>query len=185
MKSATAVALAAGLAAVMGLPASAAAPQPTRAVSAGFYSGRWYEIARVPNLGQRDCQAPTTQFTPVGGKGDVAFISATGEFAANQVCHRGSAAGPARTYSTRGRILPGTRNAKFEMTFLGGVKKQEYWVLDTAPDGAWAIMATPGGNYVWLLSRRAVMSEAAKAAAVARIRALGYAQKLEYPAQAG
>lgn len=70
------------------------------------------------------------------------------------------------------------------MTFLGGLKTQEYWILDCAGDGSWAIMATPGGNYVWLLARRPVMSEAARAAAAARIRALGYAQKLEFPAQA-
>ena len=161
--------------------ASAAAPQPTRAVSPAFYSGRWFEIARVPNLGQRDCQAPVTQFTPLGGKGEVAFVSSTGEFAVSQVCRKGSATGPARTYSTKGRILPDGRNARFEMTFLGGMKKQEYWVLDCAGDGSWAIMATPGGNYVWLLSRKPVMGEASKAAAVARIRALGYAQKLEFP----
>lgn len=163
--------------------ASASAPPPARAVSAAFYSGRWYEIARVPNMGQRDCQAPRSEFTPLGGKGDAAFIATTGEFAVSQVCRKGSANGPAKTFSTKGRVLPGSRNARFEMAFLGGMKKQEYWVLDTAPDGAWAIMATPGGNYVWLLSRRATMSEAVKAAAVARIRALGYGQKLEFPAQ--
>lgn len=181
MRSLSAIALSAALA--VATSASAGAPPPARAVSATFYSGRWYEIARVPNFGQRDCQAPVTQFTPLGGKGDVAFISSTGEFAVSQVCRKGSPKGPPKTFSTKGRILPGGRNARFEMTFLGGMKTQEYWILDTAPDGGWAIMATPGGNYVWLLSRKAVMSEAAKAAAVARIRALGYAQKLEFPTQ--
>jgi apolipoprotein D and lipocalin family protein len=179
----TAIALAASLAAATG--AFAAAPQPTRPVAASFYSGRWYEIARVPNIGQRDCQAPVTQFAPLGGKGDVAFVSSTGEFAVSQVCRRGTASGSAKTFNTKGRIVPNSRNAKFEMTFLGGMKKQEYWVLDSAADGSWAIMATPGGNYVWLLSRKAVMSDSAKAAAVNRIRALGYGQKLEFPAQAG
>jgi apolipoprotein D and lipocalin family protein len=68
------------------------------------------------------------------------------------------------------------------MSFLGGLKKQEYWVLDCADDRSWAIMATPGGNYVWLLSRKAVMDPAAKTQALERVRALGYA-KLEYPQQ--
>ena len=183
MRSTSAIAVVALLA--VASAASAAAPPPSRAVAPSFYTGRWYEIARVPNLGQRDCQAPRSDFTPLGGKGDVAFIATTGEFAVSQVCRKGSAAGPAKTFSTRGRILPGSRNAKFEMVFLGGAKTQEYWVLDTAPDGGWAIMATPGGNYVWLLSRRPAMSEAARSAAIARIRALGYGQTLEFPAQAG
>lgn len=183
MKIVSAFALVATLAVASAV--SAAAPQPTRPVATSFYSGLWYEIARVPNLGQRDCQAPRSEFTPLGGEGDVAFVATTGDFAVRQVCRKGSANGPAKVFSTRGRILPGSHNARFEMVFLGGVKKQEYWVLDTAPDGAWAIMATPGGNYVWLLSRRPAMSEAARATAVARIRALGYRQQLEFPAQGG
>ena len=68
------------------------------------------------------------------------------------------------------------------MSFLGGLRKQEYWVLDRADDQSWAIMATPGGNYVWLLSRQPVMSPADRTAALARVASLGYA-KLEFPAQ--
>lgn len=172
------LALAAGLTiAGAGIIASAwaAAPQPTRPVSASFYSGRWYEIARIPNAGQRDCQAAYSQFT----------TTRANAFKVAQTCHRGSPAGPARVFNTTGRVLPGTNAAKFEMSFFGGVKKQEYWVLDCAADHSWAIMATPGGNYVWLMSRNARMDAAAQARVVSRIRALGYRQKLEFPAQAG
>ncbi|MCF8503842.1 MAG: lipocalin family protein [Caulobacter sp.] len=154
--------------------ALAAAPQPTKPVSTSFYSGRWYEIARIPNAGQRDCQAPYTQFASTGAR-----------FQVNQVCRKGSPRGAAKTFVTTGRILPGTNNARFEMSFFGGIRKQEYWVLDTAADGGWTLMATPGGNYIWLLSRKAVMPAGAKAAAIARIRALGYGQTLEFPAHAG
>lgn len=167
------LALTAGLA-IAGA-AWAAAPPPTRPVSTSFYSGRWYEIARIPNAGQRDCHAASSQFTTTTG----------GAFKVSQICHKGSAAGPAKVFNTTGRVLPGSNAAKFEMSFFGGIRKQEYWVLDTAGDGAWAIMATPGGNYVWLMSRKAKMDPAAQAKVVARIRSLGYGQKLEFPAQAG
>lgn len=152
--------------------ALAAAQPPAKPVSAAFYTGKWYEIARTPNSGQRDCQAATTQFTDKGASG----------FTVVQICHKGSASGSAKTFNTTGAIVAGTQNAKFKMSFLGGLKKQEYWVLDRADDQSWAVMATPGGNYVWLLSRDAVMSPAAKAEALARVKALGYA-KLEYPQQ--
>lgn len=144
----------------------------TKPVSAAFYSGKWYEIARTPNAGQRDCEAATTQFTGTGANG----------FKVVQICRKGSASGQAKTFNTTGKILPDTRNAKFSMSFLGGMKKQEYWVLDRADDQSWTIMATPGGNYVWLLSRQAVMSSAARTAALAKVKALGYA-KLEFPSQ--
>jgi apolipoprotein D and lipocalin family protein len=152
--------------------ALAAAQPPSKPVSAAFYTGMWYEIARTPNSGQRDCEAATTQFIERGSNG----------FSVVQICRKGSASGAAKTFNTTGQILAGTQNAKFKMSFLGGLKKQEYWVLDRADDQSWAIMATPGGNFVWLLSRKAVMSPAAKAAALARVQALGYA-KLEFPQQ--
>ena len=79
--------------------------------------------------------------------------------------------------------MPGSGNAKFKAKFFGLVN-QEYWILDTAADGAWAIMATPGGNYVWLMSRKAVMAPAAKTTALGRIKSLGYnTGGLEQPKQ--
>lgn len=155
------------------IAAWAAAQPPSKPVAASFYTGKWYEIARTPNAGQRDCEAPTTEFKSKSGDG----------FAVHQVCHKGSAAGAAKTFDTTGKIIGGSQNTRFTMSFLGGLKKQEYWVLDSADDRSWAIMATPGGNYVWLLSRQAVMSPAAKARALERVKTLGYA-KLEYPQQA-
>jgi apolipoprotein D and lipocalin family protein len=152
--------------------ALAAAKPPARPIAASFYTGKWYEIARTPNSGQRDCQAPTTEFTGNGAKG----------FSVHQVCRKGSASGAAKVFDTTGKIVDGSRNTRFTMSFLGGLKKQEYWVLDCADDHSWAIMATPGGNYVWLLSRKAVMDPADKARALARVKSLGYA-KLEYPQQ--
>lgn len=157
-----------------GAVAFAAAPQPAHPIAASFYSGRWYEIARLPNAGQKDCQAPTTDF--VG--------QASGGYLLTQTCRKGAPTGAKKTFSTRGEVVPNTGNAKFTMVFFG-VKKQEYWVLDTAPDQSWVIMATPGGNYVWLLARQATLSASAKTAAVGRLRALGYpVDRLEYPAQA-
>lgn len=168
------------IAALTGGDALADAAPPAKPVSADFYSGRWYEIARTPNAGQRDCQAPTTDFARPPARRDVELVSDTGAFTVVQTCRRGDPSGPPRVVSTKGEIIAGSRNTRFRMSFLGGLRKQEYWVLDAAADHSWAITATPGGNYVWLLSRKPVMSPAARAAALARVRALGY-EKLEFP----
>ena len=107
------------------------------------------------------------------------YTAANAEFFADL----GSPGGAAKVWKAEGAIVPGSGNAKFKARFFGLVS-QEYWILDTAPDGAWAIMATPGGNYVWLMSRKAVMTPAAKSAALARIKALGYdTTRLEQPKQ--
>jgi apolipoprotein D and lipocalin family protein len=151
------------------------APQPTRAIAASFYSGRWYEIARTPNVNQRDCQGPTNEF----------IASAAGHYQIVQTCHHGSPTGTAKIFKSTATVVPGAQNAKFTIVFFG-LAKQEYWVLDCSGDGQWAIMATPGGNYVWLLSRQPLMSAAAKAQALGRIKALGYdTGQLELPKQLG
>jgi apolipoprotein D and lipocalin family protein len=153
----------------------AAAPEPTKAAPASFYTGRWFEIARLPNKNQKDCQGANTQFT--GGD--------AGSFTAVQTCHKGSPSGAAKLFRTKGQVDNAARN-KFTMTFFG-VVKQQYFVLDASEaGGGWAIMATPGGNFVWLLARKGTLDTATKAAAVARLRALGYPiDRLEYPAQTG
>jgi apolipoprotein D and lipocalin family protein len=155
------------------LPAVAAAPQPARAISTSFYSGTWYEIARTPNSNQKNCEAPTSQFVS-GGEGRYQMI---------QTCRKGSPAGAKKVWKADGAIVPGSGNAKFKVKFFG-VVNQEYWILDVSGDQGWAIMATPGGNYVWLMSRKAVMTPAARAAALGRIKALGYnTASLETPKQ--
>jgi apolipoprotein D and lipocalin family protein len=68
------------------------------------------------------------------------------------------------------------------MAFFGGLVHQEYWILDHADDGAWAIMATPGGNYAWLLARRPTLPPQVLSLALARLRQLGY-QRLVFPQQ--
>jgi apolipoprotein D and lipocalin family protein len=71
------------------------------------------------------------------------------------------------------------------MSFMAGMIHQEYWIIDHASDNSWIIMGTPGGNYVWLFSRRPALPAASLAAAVARAGALGYSPShLVYPSQA-
>lgn len=156
------------------LCAQAAAPEPSKAVSPSFYTGKWYEIARLPNNNQKDCQAGVTQFT----------ASAKGGFAVVQSCRLGSLTGKVKSQDTTGKILPGANNAKFQLAFLGGAVKQEYWVVDRDDGLDWAVMGTPGGNYVWLMSRKPSLPTAEKAAIVARLKAAGYkTDKLIYPQQ--
>jgi apolipoprotein D and lipocalin family protein len=143
-------------------------------VPATLYAGRWYEIARTPNTLQKDCEGATSDFEDFSGSG----------FEVIDTCHEGSAAGPPRVLKARARIIPGSANTRFRMGFFGGLVHQEYWILDHADDGAWAIMATPGGNYVWLLARRPVLAPAVMAAAMARVRQLGYI-RLVFPQQLG
>jgi apolipoprotein D and lipocalin family protein len=158
----------------LGGVARAGAPTPVRPVSSNLYSGRWYEIARTPNTLQKDCQGATSDF--------LGFED--GVFAVVETCHRGTPTGTARIIKARAKVVPASGNTRFRMSFFGGLIHQEYWILDHADDDSWAVMATPGGNYVWLLSRRPSLPPKVQAAALARVGALGYApSRLIFPAQ--
>jgi apolipoprotein D and lipocalin family protein len=160
--------LAAALAAAA--PALAAAPEPQKPVNPSQYTGRYYEIARLPNTNQRNCHAPTYDWAR-GAKGDMT-ISLT--------CRQGSPTGKASVRKANARIIDPATNAKMKVSFLGGIASAEYRVIDHSGD--WVLMGTSGGNYLWLLSRTPNLSEAARNAAVARAKALGYdVARFEYP----
>jgi apolipoprotein D and lipocalin family protein len=143
-------------------PALAAAPQPTNKVDLTKMSGRWYEVARFYNHRQKDCFAAAADWVRTGEG-----------FSVTNTCRQGAVTGPVKTVKASAKVVDPATNAKVKMTFMR-VIGQEYWILDRAPDHSWFILATPGGNFIWLFSRQAQMPAAARGAAVGRIKELGY-----------
>jgi apolipoprotein D and lipocalin family protein len=157
------LALLCGLA--MALPgggALAAAPQPIKTAPLGMYAGRWYMVGQIAKSASHSCPAATEDFS----------TTVRGAYAIKVTCREPS--GDPKQINGHVAILPNSGNAKFRMSFFGGLVNQEYWMLDHAADQSWALMATPGGNYLWLLTRRPVLDPATRAAAAASIQALGY-----------
>jgi apolipoprotein D and lipocalin family protein len=153
--------------------AHAAAPEPASRVELTKMTGRWYEVARTPNAMQKACEAATADWTRAGAGYSVV-----------QTCRRGTPDGPKKEWKASATPVDPVKNAKFKLSFFGGVMNQEYWVLDHRTDQGWLIMGTPGGNYVWLLSKAPQLTAAVRAQAIARIKQLGYdTSKLEFPQQ--
>ena len=133
--------------------------------------GRWYEVARLPNMIQRGCQAGASDWTRTGDG-----------FAVIQTCHKGSPDGPLSEWKAHARVADPVSNAKFKMTFFGGLVSQEYWVLEHRGDEGWLILATHDGRYLWLMSQKPTLPAAVKSEAVARIKQLGFdTGRLEFP----
>jgi len=164
------IALLAALAVVAATPALAAAPQPQTRIELTKMTGRWYEVARLPNKQQKGCVAGTADWTRAGDG-----------FAVTQACHKGSPAAPPTEWKAKAKVVDPTTNAKFKMSFFGGLVNQEYWIIDHRADQGWLILGTPGGNYLWLMSNRPSLAAPIRAQALARIRQLGYdASRLEF-----
>jgi apolipoprotein D and lipocalin family protein len=142
----------------LGAGARAGAPQPIRSAGLNLYSGRWYQIAQIAKTNKHPCPGGTDDFA----------LNAKGRLTVTITCRFG------RRMSAGVTIFPASGNTRFRMSFFGGLIRQEYWLLDYAADQSWALMATPGGNYLWLLARSPSLDPATRARALASIKALGY-----------
>ena len=168
-------ALAAATFLVSGLAASTAQAEPVLPTVSRLdlttMMGRWYEIARLPNKTQSGCQAGASDWTRAGDG-----------FAVVQSCHRGAPDGPLAEWKAKAKVADPVTNAKFKMTFFGGLISQEYWVLDRREEQGWLILATQDGRYLWLMSQKPVLPAAVRAQVVTRIKALGFdPSRLEWP----
>lgn len=163
--------LAAAAALFAALPAAAGMAQPVAHIEPTAMMGRWYEVARLPNSIQHNCQAGASDWTRTGEG-----------FAVVQSCHKGSPDGPLSEWKARARVADPVSNAKFKMSFFGGLVSQEYWVLDQRADEGWLILSTHDGKYLWLMSQKPTLPPAVRSAAVARIKQLGFdVGRLEFP----
>ena len=170
LKRLTAI-LAAAAALLAALPAAAATPPPTPHIELTKIVGRWYEVARLPNRTQHGCNAGTSDWTRTEEG-----------FSVVQACHRGSPNGPLAEWRAKARVADPVSNAKFKMSFFGGLISQEYWVLDQRTDEGWLILATHDGKYLWLMSQKPTLSTAVRNEALARIKQLGFdVGRLEFP----
>ena len=155
--------------------AAQAAPEPTKRIEISQMMGRWYEVARVPNILQKGCQAGASDWAP-----------APFGFAVVQSCHKGAPNGPLAIWKAKATVADPATNARLRMTFFGGVVSQNYVVLDHRPDQGWLALATADGKYLWLMSNRPTLPVAIKTQAIARIRQLGFdVGRLEFPLPMG
>ncbi len=160
------MALAGVLAACVNAPPVNRAEQPPLAtvstVDLDRYGGLWHEAARFPNSFEMGCVAATARYT----KRPDGLIGVRNE------CTK--ADGRTSSVDGRAKIVDATSNARLKVSFFGPFFVGDYWVLDLAPDYAWAIVGEPRGRFLWILTRDATISDALKTDLIARAAARGY-----------
>lgn len=163
--------LAAAAATCLAAGPAGAQPKPVERIELTRMTGRWYEVARLPNKIQADCQAGASDWVRVADG-----------FAVTQSCRKGAPDGPVAEWKAKAKVADPASNAKFKMTFFGGLVSQEYWVLEHRAEEGWIILSTRDGKYLWLMSQKPTLPAAVKAQAVSRIRQLGFDPgRLEFP----
>lgn len=153
-------------------PAEYRAPQPLKPVSAErLWSGRWLEIARLPDRLTDGCVAGASTYQ----------LDGEDRVSVRDTCQIGSPQGDEKSISGAGRILDSGTNAKLRVRYLHGLVTWDYWILDRADDYSWFISADPTFERLFIYTRQVPTAQEVKAL-TDRARSLGYdVSRLEFP----
>lgn len=118
------------------------------AVDLDRYQGRWYEIARLPNRFQRNCQGSTADYA-VRDDGKVSVVNTCTDPRNGEI----------RQVQGVARVVDSLTNAKLKVTFLPRwlrflpFGQGDYWVIDLDADYRYAVVSEPSRKFMWVLSR--------------------------------
>ena len=143
--------------------------EPVAAVDLARYAGIWYEQAHLPMFFQRKCIADTTARYIVNADGTVGVLNRcrTQDGSFNE------ARGIARMVDGRSSTLE-VRFAPQWLSWLPMVWG-DYWVIALDEVGyRWAMVGSPGKDYLWILSRDPQLDPEVLAQLIDQARAMGY-----------
>ena len=136
---------------------------PVASVDMPRFMGDWYVIAQIPTYIERKAFDSVESYR----------LDADGTIRTTFRYRNGSADAPMKTMEPVGRVVPGTNNAVWEMQFVWPIQA-EYVIVDLAPDYSRTIVGRSKRDYVWLMSRQPSLPAPELAAAIQKIRELGY-----------
>jgi apolipoprotein D and lipocalin family protein len=140
------------------------------AVDLSRYTGKWYEIARLPNRFQKDCAGEVAATYTLLEDNQLKVVNECRE--SNGQLKK--AEGKARLAKTGGPTSKlKVRFAPAWLSWLPSVWG-DYWVIDLAPDYSYSVIGTPDRKYFWVLSRTPRMDEAVYQKIAERAAAKGF-----------
>lgn len=139
------------------------------AVDLDRYQGRWHVIAHRPNFLEKG---------KVGASDNYARRD-DGKFDANYAFRKGSLDAPEREWKGVATIVNRTTNAEWKVQLLWPFSA-DYLILELDPDYRWAVVASRGGKWLWILARATSLPPSTYADLQQRIATRGLdAEKLE------
>jgi apolipoprotein D and lipocalin family protein len=158
-------------------PALAAEPPPLQSLpelKVPPYMGRWYQVALVPNRFQRQCASDTTAEYRQLPDGTVEVANRC-RLADGRLDEAIGLARPTGEL-VGDRLVP----ARLEVSFLPAwlrwlpVGWGNYWVIQLADNGRYAVVGEPSRQYLWVLSRTPQLAAADDSAIRSKLAEQGY-----------
>lgn len=150
-------------------PGPAEPLQTIERLDVGRYLGTWYEIAKYPNIFQRQCVSDTQSLYRQRDDGQLDVVNRcrkdNGEMA--------EAVGRARQIGAADSPKLEVRFAPDWLSWLPLVWGN-YWVIDLDPAYQLVAVSEPGREYLWVLSRTPAVDAAAYQALLGRLERKGF-----------
>ena len=127
------------------------------------YTGKWYEVARLPIRFESKCKSDVTAHYSIRKNGTV------------EVRNRCRKANGDMTeiIGTAHPAEKSNANAKLKVSFFWPFSA-DYWILDLDPEYRWALVGTPNRKYLWVLSRASRLDPAIYNKLLSRAKELGF-----------
>ena len=123
------------------------------------FQGKWFEIAHLPRVTETDCVG-TTAFYSMGSADELSMVNE---------CHVGGASGQLRSVTAMAKVPDLSVPAKLSLNF--GHRFGDYWIIDVGDHYEYAVVGHPTRQYLWILSRTAVMPSEVLAGVLERAKA--------------
>jgi apolipoprotein D and lipocalin family protein len=116
------------------------------------YIGLWFEVAKIPNSFQDQCDNGTTAEYKIDEDGDIIVTNSCYDKDGNLDVAEGLA-----------KVVDKKTNSKLEVSFVSflGIRPfwGDYWIIGLDENYQWAVIGTPGRKYGWVLSRTPSLPE--------------------------
>ena len=126
------------------------------------YTGRWFEIARLPARFEKDCDSDVTATYTLRADGKVNVL--------NQ-CRKAN--GEMKKAQGTAKVVDESTNAKLKVSFFWPIYG-DYWILELGDHYEYAVVGEPSRKYVWILSRSPRMDESLYQSLLGKIAAQGF-----------
>lgn len=127
------------------------------------FMGRWYVIAVIPTAIEKDAYNAIENYA----------LNKDGTIATTFTYNKGSFDGILKTYNPRGFVKKGSGNALWGMQFIWPIKA-EYRIAYLNENYTQTVIARNARDYVWLMARTPLMSDADYEKHTKFISSLGY-----------
>lgn len=126
------------------------------AVDLARYSGRWYEIAALPNSFERDCLCSAATYTVNPGGKTISVLNSC-QYEDNEVKEARAVAWTNNKDNTwlKVNFLPETilGSADRAKMWPFSIASADYWILHVDDNYSEALVGSPDKKYLWILSR--------------------------------